>query len=265
MLGDLRAAVRERILSTVPFQLADSSERVSLRDLLTRLPEPRLYYRAVGSPVYVSRQIDDEGLPINFNEEVGHTIRIGALRARGFEVVETGYLTFTWQVPQQPQPTTYQINEYQVIQDSLSGSGEAVIEVSQAPESDLNFDDFEKLPSLRRVLDVGGGQLRLASVPGSGRRVVADSSGVRYLNIEHPRVKRLLSALPDAVANPLKRRLLQVYLGLETLSLLEARDVLLDLLEDQNLTVIAQSETSVLTQRAVRRAIDRLLAEQKAT
>lgn len=264
VLDELKSVVRERILSTVPFQLAGTDKRASVREVLGRMPEPRLYYRPVGSPAYVARQIQDEGLPINFREEIGYTIRIGALRARGFEILETGYLTFTWQLPGQPQPSTHQLNEYQILHDCLSITGEEIRNVSEAPESDLNLDNFEKLPALRKVLDVGGGQLRLASVPGSGRRVVADPSGIRYLNVDHPRIRRLLSALPDAVANPLKRRLLRVYLGLESWGLSEARDLLLELLEDQNLAVMAQSETSVLTQRAVQKAIERLLGEQGA-
>ena len=262
-LERLKTAVRERVLSTVPFQVAGSDGSTSIKDALDALPEPRLYYRRVGGPTYMSRQIEDEGLPISFNEEIGHTIRVGALRARGFEVLETAYFPFTWQLPGQPAPVGYQLEEYQVIHDCLSSSGINVLEVGEAPESDLNLDDLEKLPALRKVLDVGGGELRLASVPGSTRRVVADPSGVRYLNVDHPRVRRLLSALPDAVANPLKRRLLRVYLGLETFSVIEARNSLLEMLEDDNLAVMAQTETSVLTRRAVRRKIDRLLAEQE--
>jgi hypothetical protein len=95
--------------------------------------------------------------------------------------------------------------------------------------------------------------------------VVTDPSGVRYLNVDHPRVRRLLSALPDAIANPLKRQLLRAYLGLETYSIMEARESLLGLLENGNLAALAQSETSVLTSRAVRRSIERLLAEQEGT
>jgi Histidine kinase-, DNA gyrase B-, and HSP90-like ATPase len=261
VLDDLKKAVRERILSTVSFPLSAINAQTSLRDALDRLPEPRLYYRRGGDPSYVSRQIHDEGLPINLSEEIGYTIRIAALRARGFQAVETGYLTMTWQMPEQPQPVTYRIDEYQIIHDCVSPGGYEVLDVNQAPDSDLDFDDFEKLPELRRVLDVGGEHLRLASVPGSNRRVVTDPSGVRYLNVDHPRVRRLLSALPDAIANPLKRQLLRVYLGLETLSIMEARESLLGLLENGNLAAMAQSETSVLTSRAVRRSIERLLAE----
>ena len=263
LLDKLREAVKERVLSTVPFQSAGSDRRTSIKDALNGLPEPRLYYRRVGGPTYMSRQIEDEGLPISFNEEIGHTIRVGALRARGFEVLETAYFPFTWQLPGQPSPVTNQLDEYQVIHECLIGSGKDVLEVGQAPESDLNLDGLEKLPALRKVLDVGGGELRLASVPGSTRRVVVDPSGVRYLNVDHPRVRRLLSALPDAVSNPLKRRLLRVYLGLETFSVIEARNSLLEMLEDDNLALMAQSETSVLTGRAVRRKIDQLLAQQE--
>src|SRR5215217_1147911 len=145
ILDELKSAVRERILSTVPFHLAGTDRRASLRSVLSRGPEPHLYYRRVGSPAYMPRQIEDEGLPINFNEEIGYTIRIGALRAWGYAVVETGYLTFTWQLPGQPQAATNRLDEYQVVHDCLSVTGEEIRDISQAPESDLNLDDFEKL------------------------------------------------------------------------------------------------------------------------
>lgn len=260
---DLKAAVRKRIMETLPFPLAGTTRTETLAGVLERLPEPRLYFRRVGGPEYRSRQIDDEGLPINLNEEIQYGIRVGALRARGFPVIETSVFYATWQTYQQAQPHTVSVDEVQVIIDCLGSSGVTLMDVSQAPDTDLDFDDFERLPVLRRVLNVGGEQLRLASVPESSRRVVNDPSGVRYLNVDSPGVRRLLTVLPDAIANPLKRRLLRVYLGLESFEFAEARNTLLELLEDKNLALSAQVQTSVLTKGATRRVIERLLAEQE--
>ncbi len=263
VLENLKAAVRERILNTMAFPLAGSDRQTSLSAAIDRLPAPRLYFRRVGSPAYMSRQIDDEGLPINLSEEVQYGMRVGALRARGFPVIETNTFNMTWQIAQQPQPMTYGVDEVQIILDCLSASGVAVMDVSQAPEEDLDFASYERLPVLRQILNIGGAQLRLARVPESGRRVVTDPSGVRYLNVANPRIERLLTVLPEAISNPLKRRLLRVYLGLETFDLTEARDTLLSLLGEDNLGLMAQVHTSVLTQGATKRAIDRLLSEQE--
>lgn len=262
-LGDLKSAVRERILNTMAFPLAGSDGQTSLSAAMDRLPALRLYFRRVGSPAYMSRQIDDEGLPINLSEEIQYGMRVGALRARGFPVIETGTFNMTWQIAQQPQPVAYGVDEVQIIHDCLSATGVAVMDVSQAPEEDLDFASYERLPVLRQILNIGGTQLRLARVPESGRRVVTDPTGVRYLNVANDRIARLLTVLPEAISNPLKRRLLRIYLGLETFDLTEARNTLLSLLEEDNLGSMAQVHTSVLTQDATKRAIERLLSEQE--
>lgn len=263
ILVDLKSAVQERILTTVPFPLAGRSGQTSLRAAVERLPAPRLYFRRVGSPAYMSRVIDDEGLPINLSEEIQYGIRVGALRARGFPVIETGVFNMTWQTPQQPQPVTYGVDEVQIVIDCLSATGVTVMDISQAPDEDLDFASYERLPVLRQILNIGGTQLRLARVPESERRVIVDPSGVRYLNVANPRIERLLKVLPEAISNPLKRRMLRVYLGLETFDLTEARNTLLSLLEEDNLDSMAQVHTSVLTQGATKRAIERLLSEQE--
>jgi hypothetical protein len=262
--GDLKSEVQERILNTMAFPLAGSGGQTSLSAAMDQLPAPRLYFRRVGSPAYMSRQIDDEGLPINLSEEVQYGMRVGALRARGFPVIETSAFNMTWQTAQQPQPVTQGVDDVQIIADCLSTTGVAVMDVSQAPEEDLDFASYERLPVLRQILNIGGTQLRLARVPESGRRVVTDPSGVRYLNVANPRIERLLTVLPEAISNPLKRRMLRVYLGLETFDLTEARSTLLSLLEEDNLGAMAQVHTSVLTQGATKRAIERLLLEQQS-
>lgn len=169
----------------------------------------------------------------------------------------------TWQTAQQPQPVTYGVDEVQIISDCLAATGVTVTDVSQAPEEDLDFASYERLPVLRQILNIGGTQLRLARVPESGRSAVTDPSGIRYLNVAHPRIERLLAVLPEAISNPLKRRMLRVYLGLETFDLTEARNTLLELMEDDNLGSLAQIHTSVLTQGATKKAIERLLSEQE--
>jgi hypothetical protein len=63
------------------------------------------------------------------------------------------------------------------------------------------------------------------------------------------------------VSNPLRRRLLQIYLHVEDYRLAEARRELLALLEEPALVELAQAETAPLSRDAISGAVSRLLKD----
>jgi hypothetical protein len=255
--ADLKRELNHRIMATVPFPVAERTPS-SLERLVESLPAPRLYFRRSGTPTQRPRHIDDEGFPVQLVEEVRDSIRVGALHARGFPVLETTYVSLM-------QETTggasgQQLDESQVIAAALGGTGVQLVEIGAALDEDMDLLAVERLPVLRNVLDVGG-LLRFARIPESGRRVVTDPSGIHYLNVNNPTVRRLLSAIPRAVSNPLRRKLLAAYLGVEDFKLSEARSILLELLEAEDLTAEAKTETAILSSSFVAEAIEELLKE----
>lgn len=249
-----------RLFSTVAFAFAER-DATSLERVVQTLPGPRLYVRRVGSATQRSRHIDDEGFPVQLVEEIRDSIRVGALRAKGFPVLEAAVLTFTQEVP--GAASAAQVDEASLAARILQSRNIEVLDITQAPEEDMELGGIERLPILRRVLNVGG-ELRFACVPDSQRRVVTDPSGIRYLNVNNETVRRLLRVIPAAVSNPLKERLLTLYLGLENYQFLESRQRVLELLESENLGALATSETALLTSRVVRAAVDELLLELNA-
>jgi hypothetical protein len=255
---ELQDLLAKRVRGLVQFPMAER-DASTLARIIGRLPDQRrIYVRRVGSATQRSRHIDDEGLPIQLVEEIRDSVRVGALVAKGFPVIEATALSYTQAVA--GGASTVQLDEFSVIQ-AIAGLEEiSVLDISQAAVEDMALESVDQLPVIRSVLDVGS-DLRFARVPDSNRRVVTDPSGIKYLNTNSPTIRRLLKAIPEAVSNPLRRRLLQIYLGLEDFRLAETRDLIMELLEGSDLAALATTETAVLTKEAVKNSIDLLLKE----
>jgi hypothetical protein len=208
--------------------------------------------RRVAAPTQASRHIDDEGVPVQFTEEIRYSVRVGALRARGFPVVEASQLTVTQEAAGGASRLT--VEEEQSIRRAVEAHGITVVDIASALQEDLDLEAVEILPVLRSLLEVGRG-LRFARIPESGRRVVTDPSGIRYLNVENPTVARLMKSIASAIANPLKRRLLEAYLAVEDYDTVTARGILLEVLEHEDLGALAQADVAVLTSRYIREAV----------
>lgn len=245
----LTEELAERIRTTVGFTVADRERPTTLKATMEELPAARLYYRRTGAATTQrSRQITDDGFPMQVTEEVRDSVRVAALRARGFPVLEFSQIGVTLELAGSVGSQT--VDELAVIQQVLADSGVQPLDINQAMPEDLDLSSIERIPVLRRLLDVNG-LLGLAEFPDSSRRVVTDSTGVRWLNTRHPTIRRLLRVIAGAISNPLRRRLLEIYLGLEDFRLQSAREGILDLLESESLTSLAQAETAPLSSAAV--------------
>lgn len=253
-LGDLRDAIRDRLWSTTPFQLAERGLR-SLTETFAKLPRARLYVRRTATAMRATRHIDDDGSPLQLQEEIRDSVRIGALRARGYEVVEVGQIRLTQELPGGASDLI--LEEEQAVRRVAEARGVEVLDITAAPHEDLDLEAVEILPVLRGFLSVAGG-LRFARVPDSKRRVIADSSGVHYLNVENQIIARLLKSIAHAIDNPLKRKLLEIYVALEDLERGRAIALLLELLESDDLAGMANAEVAPLTREYLERAVAEL-------
>ena len=256
--NELKELLMERVRTSVRFPLAERDASTLARIIGGLSERKKIYVRRIGSATQRSRHIDDEGLPIQLVEEIRDSVRVGALVAKGFPVVEASTISYTQAVA--GGASTVQLDEVAIIQMVSNREGASVLDISQAPPEDMSLEGVDQLPVIRSVLDVGS-DLRFAKVPDSNRRVVTDPSGVKYLNTNNATIRRLLGVIPEAVSNPLRRRLLQIYLGLEDFRLAETRDLIMELLEGDDLAALAVTETAVLTKGVVRQSIEKLLKE----
>lgn len=235
-----------RVFETLPFEQVERSPTTLENLCHEHSRSGKLYYRQIGQNVQRTQRIDDEGLSIRLSQEIKDSVRIGALRAKGFSVIELNHHQVNVRVENSVQ--TLQIREQPLVQRCLQKRGVQLVDIVDAPESDMDMESIEKLPVLRSALTMPGG-LRFASVPDSRRRIISDHTGTRYINLNNPSVQELLRLIPDATSNPLKYRLLEAYLVLEDFKLQEAKLILVGLLSNRDLATLARAEMAPLTKK----------------
>ena len=259
--SELYETLDHRVYETVPFEQAERYA-TSLKKLVQENHmQGKLYFRQKGHPTERQERIDDDGLPIRFYQEVRDSVRTSALRAKGFSVIELN----VHQVNVKTQNTvqTLQMPEQPLVQKCLQKRGIELCDIVNAPESDMDMRGIEKLPILRSALTMAGG-LTFAAVPDSKRRVISDQTGMRYINLNNPAVQGLLRLIPDATSNPLKHRLLEAYLRLEDFKLSDAREILIELLNRDDLELLATVEMAPLTKEHIGRRIREILGEMES-
>ena len=255
---ELYSTIEQRIFETVPFPIADKTPS-TLQSIFSNTNEAnKLFFREIGTRTEYTKNIDDEGFPIRVTEEIRDSVRVGALRANGFDVIELGLIQVNIRNGNTVQ--TLQIHEHQLVSKCLQVRGLPLINITEAADSDMDLRSIERLPLLNDALSVGGG-LRFASVPDSMRRIVTDSSGTKYVNLRNTDVQKILEVIPQAISNPLKNRLLDAYLKLENFQLREARQILVELLMNPNLGLMANARTAPFTEQRIESLIKDLLLE----
>ena len=256
--SELYEVIEKRLFETIPFKLPERRPRSLAQILESKMQGAKLFFKQVWQPNEETRSIDDEDVPISIRQEIRDSIRVGALRAKGFEVVELDRLQVN--LRRGGTVRTYNVDEYPLVLRCLEKRGYQLIDIASASESDMDLRSIERLPMLRDALLSTGG-LRFADVSESKRRIIIDRSGTKYINLRHPEVQNLLAVIPAAVSNPLKKRLLETYLKIEDFSLREARRILVELLQSDDLEVMAELDVAPLTREYIASQIKQLLAE----
>ena len=260
-LSELLEEIDKRLFDTVPFSLPERGDSSLARIVGASTNGAKLFFRQVFQPQERTLNIDDEGMPIRVSEEIRDSIRIAALRARGFEVIELDRLQVN--VRRGGTVRTQQLDEYPLVQKCLQRRRIQLVDIAHATESDMDLRSIERLTILKDALNIGGG-LRFAHIPDSKRRIVTDRSGLKYINLNHPNVQKLLKIIPQAISNPLKGKILDAYLKLEDYKLRDARIALMSLLETSDLEVLAATNVAPLSEKHIRRFVEELLSELRS-
>ena len=254
----LYAIIENRVFSTVLFSVSGRSD-MTLSELLENVKNTKkMFFRDISQGSQHTEQIDDEGLPIRISREIRDSVRISALRASGYDVIELGNIQVNARHGTSVQ--TQKIQEFELVNRCLNVNGVSLVNITQATEDDMDLKSIEKLPALNDALSIDE-KLRFAHIPDSTRRVITDSTGVKYVNLQNKDVREILGAIPRAISNPLRIRLLEAYLQLEIYQFHSARSILKELLLTDGLAELARVETAPFTKRYIESLIKELSAE----
>ena len=254
----LHSTIASRVFAVAPFMVAGRSNTTLSHILENERNAERLFYRDISRGSQRTERIDDDGLPIRVSQEIRDSVRVSALRANGYDVIELGNILVN--VRNGTSVQTHKIHEFDLVNKCLSGRRVSLKNITEATEADMDLKSIERLPILNDALSIGQG-LRFARIPDSTRRVIADSTGVKYINLRNDDVQEILGIIPQAISNPLRTRLLEAYLQLEIFQFHSARLILKKLLLTEDLASLANAETAPFTKRHIDSLIKALGSE----
>ena len=254
----LHLTIEDRLFAVAPFAVSGRGNTTLKHLLENETNTHRLFYRDISRGSQHTEHIDDEGLPIRVSQEIRDSVRVSALRANGYDVIELDNIQVN--VRNGTTVQTHQIQEFELVNRCLGGREVRLVNITEATEADMDLKSIERLPILNDALSIGDG-LRFARIPDSTRRVIVDSTGVKYVNLRNEDVQEILSIIPQAVSNPLRSRLLEVYLQLEIFQFHSARRILKELLLTEELPSMANAETAPFTKRHMESLIRALKSE----
>ena len=249
---ELIRELQSRLLRTVPFSIAQRANS-TLENVLENQPnKERLYFRLLDSPQQARLNIDDAGVPVTISEEIRDSVIVSALAANGFSVLQLKRHRITVQT--QAQPQTVDVQELDAVRYALQNTSVEIRDIASVLDGDMDLSSVEVFPEIRKLFGLDS-KLGFARIEGSARRVVRDPRGYKYMNINSPDVKRLLKTVPEAMSNPLKQKLLDIFLDVELYQYPSARQSLMELLESDDLKNLASVESGLLTQQYLRSKI----------
>jgi hypothetical protein len=165
-------------------------------------------------------------------------IRARHLQAKGAIVITCRQRNYTYEMGGANQALS--LHEADAMGQLCQESGIRFVEVISASSEDVALAGAPESYVFSSLLDWGE-ELKIVSLP-TQDRVLRDFAG-RLLNSRHPEVQEVLKTLPDAVGNPVRRMLLQIYIDLEVYRFSEARRKTKELLTMTNLSEQAQLKT----------------------
>jgi len=184
--------------------------------------------------------------------------RARLLHLKGYSVVSCGQRSY--RVERGTSASNINLHEFDIFNEECQKKGIKLVAVSDAPSEHIEFGARDESQILSGLLGLGE-QFNLAVFESDTDRVVRDYAG-RLLNCRHPEVKEILKALPAVVGNPIKKKLLQIYLDINNYDLSQAQFKVKELLTADNLHEDAQLSTGVLLQDYLTNKLKKLFEEE---
>lgn len=249
---NLHTLLDDRIFRSVAFDQMMKGP-TTLEALMTRqIRDNKIYFRQLDQQKQLTQDVDDEGIPIRIYQEIRNSVRVDALRAKGFFVIDLKTLRVN--VEQNSITQTIAIPEEQLVIKCLSRRGIELINMIDAPNADMDMSGIERMRILKNALPLPRG-INFAFIGDSQRRVVTDHTNKRYINLNNLQIQELLKYIPDSASNLLKNRLLEIYLYIEDFKLGDARKILLELLKNEHLETLASTSIAPLTKELLQSII----------
>jgi hypothetical protein len=247
--GILDADVNQRVDALLPAvvstKIRGEQLPVPLATLLNRAKERKVIYyiREDAGPRQFQQSLQQAGGTVQVTE-VAQTeaLRATHLQAKGALVLSCRSRNYT--VPVGGNNQNVSVHEADLMSQECQKLGIRFVEVNAASPEEVALTGAPESALLSDLLGLGE-ELKLVALDGFQERVLRDFAG-RLLNSRNPEIREILRFIPNAIGNPVRRLLLQIYMDLDSYRLGEAREKTRQLLTMRDLAEQAQLNTGEL-------------------
>lgn len=255
---DLGTRLDRLIPQIVHIRLWDSNRLASIIRIIEDAKEKGvIYYKRDDEGIQQFQQSLQQGTGSVQVTETAQTqdLRAMHLRAKGAVVLVCRPRNYAAEFGGQNQNIA--VHEADLMAQACQEAGIRWVAVNAATPEEVELGVTEESALLSSLLGLGE-ELRFVVLNTLQDRVIRDYAG-RLLNCANPEVQEILRILPDAVGNPLRRVLLQIYMDINNYQLDSARRQIKQLLVAPDLAEQAQLTTGRLLRDYLRRRL-RVLA-----
>lgn len=260
--NDIVTDVNEMVPRAIRVSVMGTDVRLSIANAIDRARSKGVvYFVREGEGARQFQQSVQQGAgTVQFTETAQtQSLRAAHLRAKGAVVVNCGQRSFAYEVSNGT--TTFAIHEADILNQEAQKAGLRCVAVTEATPEEVELGVAEESALLSDLLNLDE-EIKLVRLDSSSDAVIRDYAG-RLLNSSNEEIKQILTILPEAVGNPIRNALLQIYLDLSNYRFESARQQAKQLLLDAELHEKAQLSTGPLLRKYLAEKLNPLLTSEE--
>ena len=220
------------------------------------------------SPLYVYRTDDDQmlnksvsdrGQNIQFLAPIRSLdLRITLLRLNGYVVV--GAEKHTYSVYYSGKIRNVDVHDMDALGEIANIRGIPIAMVRDAPADHTRIGTSFNSKEMTSIFELTS-DLKIQSVDAVTDAVIADFNGY-ILNSRNQEIRDIISVIPEAVGNPIRKNMISAYLSLSTYDIEKARDTLFEMIVDPEFHMKARQVTGRLFHRYLSDRLSDMLGDE---
>ena len=205
--------------------------------------KPPLYVHRTDDDQVLNQSVTDRGQNIQLSAPIRSlNLRVTLLRLNGYAVVQAEKHTYS--VHFSGRSRNIDVHDIHGLEELAAIRGVSIALVKDAPADQTRIGSSFQSREMTSIFGLSS-DLKVQSVDTITDAVIADFSGY-ILNSRNQEIRDILSVIPDAVGNPIRKNLISAYLSLSTYDIEATRDILFELIVDSNFDAKARQVTGNL-------------------
>lgn len=251
----------EKARELIPRALYAINHSYSSLDRVFRIARERspLYVYRTDDDQMLNRSVSDRGQSIQLSAPIRSLdLRITLLRLNGYAVV--GAERHTYSVYYSGRIRNVDVHDMDALEEIANIRGVRIAMVRDAPADHTRIGTSFNSKEMTSIFELTS-DLKIQSVDAVTDAVIADFNGY-ILNSRNQEIRGIMSVIPEAVGNPIRKNMISAYLSLSTYDIEKARDILFEMIVDPEFHMKARQVTGKLFHRYLSDKVSDMLDDE---